>query len=414
MLNMKSRLAALVLCSGLYLCAQTQMNTQELVDFIRSELAMRQSTDKQMAAEVRKLQLTEKLTDKTIIDLQAQGAGPKTIDALKELRDKTKDLKPTGQDLTSSPATAPDNTLTAPSGTATLTTKAPPIPPPDSVRQQQILDQIKDYAHNYTGTLPNFICVEVTNQFVDRRSSNDYRSSGKILAKVSYKQGQESYQVFSVNGKLMDTTMSEVHSGGAVSTGEFGSLLRSIFDGRSEAEFNWDHWGTIRGRKMAVFSYSIDSGHSDYSISYGDPPDEQRIITAYQGLVYADADTGEVSRIKFVAVNIPRTFPITATTEQLDYDLVDISGQKYVVPLAAKLWMKSDQGQTRNDIEFRAYRKFGTEFNIKYETDAANSAAPLPPSKTQETPLTNDKPTPAAQKASGPWDLPSAPPPPPQ
>ncbi len=391
------------------------MNTQELVDFIRSELALKQSTDKQMAAEIRKLQLTEKLTDKTIIDLQAQGAGPKTVEALKELRDKTKNLKPTGQDLTSSPATAPDNTLSAPAGmgTASLAVKAPVIPPPDSIKQQQILDQIKEYAHNYTGSLPNFMCVEVTNQFVDRRSLGDYRGSGKILAKVSYKEGQESYEVFSVNGKLMDTTMANVHSGGAVSTGEFGSLLREIFDPNSQAEFNWDHWGTLRGRRMAVFSYSIDSGHSNWSISYGDPPDQQRIITAYQGLVYADADTGEVSRIKFVAVNIPHSFPVSATSEQLDYDLVDISGQKYVVPLAAKLWMKGDSGSTRNDIEFRAYRKFGTDFNIKYETDAANSAPPLPASKTQEAP-TAEKPTPAAQKATGPWDLPSAPPPPPQ
>lgn len=412
---MKFRLTALILCGCLYLQAQTQMNLQELVDFIRSELAMKQSSDKQMAAEVRKLQLTEKLTDKTIIDLQAQGAGQKTVEALKELRDKTKDLKPTGQDLTSSPATAPDNTLSAPSGTATatLSAKAPPIPPPDSIKQQQILDQIKDYAHNYTGNLPNFMCVEVTSQFVDRRSQNDFRSSGKILAKVSYKEGQESYEVFSVNGKLMDTTMANVHSGGAVSQGEFGSLLREIFDPNSQAEFNWDHWGTLRGRRMAVFSYAIDSGHSNWSITYGDPPDAQRIITAYQGLVYADPETGEVSRIKFVAVNIPKTFPVSATSEQLDYDLVDISGQKYVVPLAAKLYMKGDSGSTRNDIEFRAYRKFGTDFNIKYESDAANTAPPLPPSKTQETPTT-EKPTPAAQKASGPWDLPSAPPPPPK
>jgi len=413
MLNMKLRLTALIFCCGLFLSAQTQMNLQELVDFVRSELAMKRSTDKQMAAEIRKLQLSEKLTDKTIIDLQAQGAGPKTVEALKELRDKTKDLKPTGQDLTSSPATAPDNTLSTQSGppTAALMSKAPPIPPPDSVRQQQILDRLKEYAANYTGNLPNFMCVEVTNQFVDRRSTNDFRSSGKILAKVSYKSGQESYEVFSVNGKLMDTTMANVKGGGSVSTGEFGSLLRSIFDPNSQAEFNWDHWGTLRGRRMAVYSYAIDSGHSSYTISYGE--DQQRIITAYQGLVYADPDTGEVARIKFVAVNIPKSFPVTATSEQLDYDLVDISGQKYVVPLAAKLFMKSDEGSTKNEIEFRAYRKFGTEFNIKYETDAASTAQPLPPSKTQEAP-TSDKPTPAAQKANGPWDLPAAPPPPPQ
>lgn len=412
---MKLHLILLIACGCLLAQAQTQMNLQELVDFVRSELAMKQSTDKQMAAEIRKLTLSEKLTDKTIIDLQAQGAGPKTVEALKELRDKTKSLKSGGEDLTSSPATAPDATLNS-SGpaTATLTSHAAPIiPPPDSVKQAQILDAMREYAHNYTNSLPNFMCIEVTRQFVDPRSRDDYRSLGTILAKVSYKQGQENYEVYSVHNKMIDTTMQNLKTGGAISTGEFGSLMREIFDEKSEATFNWDHWGTLRGRRMAVFSYSIDSGHSNWSISYGGEHDEQRIITAYEGLVYADPDTGEVDRIKFVAVNIPKSFPVTATSEILDYDLVDISGQKYVCPLAAKLWMKSNDGSTRNEIEFRGYRKFSTDYDIKYETDEAVNK-PLPASKTQEAPAT-EKPaasTPAPQKSSNPWELPSPPPPP--
>ena len=413
---MKPYLTALILCCGLCLQAQTQMNLAELVDFVRSELAMKQSTDKQMAAEIRKLQLTEKLTDKTIIDLQAQGAGPKAVEALKEQRDKTKSMKPSGgEDLTSSPATAPDKTLPPASSsglsTATLGAKAAPIPPPDSVKQEQILDAMKDYAHNYTSNLPNFMCVEVTRRFMDARAQDNYRSLGTILAKVAYKEGQESYEVYSVNGKMTDnTSMSNVHGGGAVSTGEFGSLMREIFEPQSEAQFNWDHWGTLRGRRMAVFSYAIDSGHSNWSISYGEDHDQQRIITAYQGLVYADPDTGEVTRIKFVAVDIPKTFPVTATSEILDYDLVDISGTKYVCPMAAKLWMKGSDGALKNEIEFRGYRKFGTDYDIKYEMDSATQ--PLPAAKTQEAPST-EKPTPAAKKAAGPWDLPTPPPPPP-
>jgi hypothetical protein len=216
---------------------------------------------------------------------------------------------------------------------------------------------------------------------------------------------------------MVDTTMRDVRGGGAVSTGEFGSLLREIFDPKSEAEFGWEKWATLRGRRMAVFNYAIDSGHSNWSIAYGsgEAHDEQRIITAYRGLVYADADTGEVDRIRFEAVDIPRTFPVTATTEQLDYDLVDISGQKYVCPMAAKLWMKSSDGTLKNDIEFRGYRKFGTNFDIKYEMDAATQ--PLPESKTQETPATpttSKQQQPAATKPSGTFDLPTAPPPPPK
>jgi hypothetical protein len=413
------RCIGLLLCLALLLQAQLQMNLQQLADFIRSELALRQHTDKQIAASVKKLKLTEKLTDKTILDLQAQGAGPKTVEALQTLRDETASMKPPTHDVTSSPATAPDQSIPAGPPTATLSSKAPPIPPPDSVRQQQILDAMKQYALNYTANLPNFVCVQVTRQYVDPYAGDNYRSIGTILARVSYNEGQEKYNVYSQNGHLINTNMEGVRGGGATSTGEFGSLMRGIFEPRSAAEFGWDHWATLRGRRMAVFNYSIDSGHSDWSITYGDgPSDSQRIVTAYKGLVYADAQTGEISRIKFVAVDIPKGFPVQETSEILDYDLQEISGQKYVCPMAAQLWMRASRESTHNEIEFRNYRKFGTESSITYDMEEASK--PLPPSKTQEQPATASPSTPAnapkaaPQKPASPWTLPTAPPPPPQ
>ena len=93
-LNMKFRIGLLMLCCALALQAQMQMNVDQLVQFIRSELALKQHTDRQVAVYVKKLQLTERLTDKTILDLEAQGAGPKTVQALQELRDQTAAMKP--------------------------------------------------------------------------------------------------------------------------------------------------------------------------------------------------------------------------------------------------------------------------------------------------------------------------------
>ena len=424
--NMKFRLTLTVLCLSFALQAQMQMNVEQLADFIRSELALHQHTDKQIAATVRKLKLTEKLTDKTILDLQAQGAQPKTVQALQELRDETASLKPPTHDSTYSPATAPDTTLTDTPSTAKLGVKAPPIPPPDSVRQQKILDQIKQYALSYTQNLPNFICVEVMRRYIDPNSGDHYRSLGNILAKVSYNQGRESYKVYSVNGQYADISLEQAAStGGAVSNGEFGSLMREVFEDKSAAEFGWEKWSTLRGRRMAVFNFFIDSGHSNYSIEYGYGADQQRIITAYKGLIYADENTGEIARIKFVAVDIPRSFPVSAVIEILDYDLVTISGQQYVVPLVAKLYMTAGRDKTKNEIEFRNYRKFGTESVITYDMNPAAIPAPLPPSKTEEQPVTVSAPAgtaqadtqktskPAATSNSSPWVLPSAPPPPP-
>ncbi len=44
---------------------------------------------------------------------------------------------------------------------------------------------------------------------------------------------------------------------GASSSGEFGSVLKSIFSPETETEFAWQNWFTLRGRKMHVYSYRV-------------------------------------------------------------------------------------------------------------------------------------------------------------
>jgi hypothetical protein len=431
--DMKFRLSLLVFCFALTLQAQMQMNVEQLVEFVRSELALKQQSDKQIAAYLRqKVQLTEKLTDKTILDLEAQGAGPKTVQALQDLRDRTGSLKPPTHDATYSPATSPDNTLTSGPPTAILSSAAPPMPPPNSVRQQQILDHIREYAMSYTQNLPNFVCVEVIRRSVDPYASDHYRSIGNVMARVSYNEGQENYQVYSVNGHYEETTIEHAAgNGGAISTGEFGSMMREIFERRSEAEFGWDHWARLRGKLVAVFNFFVDSGHSSYSIAYSSGPgDEQRIITAYRGLIYADQETGRIDRIKFVAVDIPRTFPVSEATEILDYDEVEISGEPYICPLMAVLYMSAGREKSKNVIEFRNYRKFDIGSVITYgksETPSSEVPAPLPESKAEEQPAaaasqattgeaTKQTSKPAATNSnngSNPWWAMPVPPPPP-
>ena len=98
------------------------------------------------------------------------------------------------------------------------------------MRQQEILDEIKQYALYYTQNLPNFICLQVTRHYVDPNAGDHFRIIGTINAQLGYNQGQEHYKIISVNGKLQDTniSMDDVGTkiGGASSTGEFGSLMQ--------------------------------------------------------------------------------------------------------------------------------------------------------------------------------------------
>lgn len=421
---MKFRLSLLLVLLGASLQAQMQMNVQQLADFIRSELALKQHTDKQIAAYLKKVTLSERLTDKTITDLEAQGVGPKTDDALRALREQSASIKHTASpDVTSSPATTPDNSLTDRPATASLgTTPAQPAPP-DSVHQQQILDLMRQYALTYEQGLPNYLCVRVDRRFIDPKGGGSYMSLGTQLARVSYNQGQEQMKVYSDRGKIVDSEMGG--GGGAHSTGEFAEMMSSIFQPRSKADFGWEKWGKLRNRVLAVFNYFIDSGHSSYTIAYGSGArDEQRIYTAYRGTIWADANTGEIDRITFQAVDIPTSFPVRSANEMIDYDVQNIGDQQAILPIRALLHMSSiHDGTSKNEIEFRNYHKFGADAIIKYDMEAASAPepAPLPASKTEEQPVTSApvvnpkaaKSSGAESKSSNPWTIPDAPPPPP-
>jgi len=88
-----------------------------------------------------------------------------------------------------------------------------------------------------------------------------------------------------------------------------------------------------------------------------------------------------VMRVTMEAEDIPASFPIQAASDKLDYDYVTISGREFVLPLRAEVRMRESKYLTKNEVEFRLYRKFGAEATITYDTPS-----PLPAEKTQEQP----------------------------
>jgi hypothetical protein len=393
--------ALLVACCFAIALQAQQMDVDKLVEMVRSSIALQQD-DKKVADYIKKVKLTQKLTEKNVEDLIAQGAGPRTASALRALRSESASLPAPGTDPTYSPATASQPEVST--GAASIGPKKT-FPPPDSVKQREMLDQITQYAQTYTQNLPNFLCTRVDRRYIDPNytpsGGDHWHIINTLTAKVSYSEGHDNTQTVLINNQpIVGNFDLKKVGGGTVSTGEFGSMMAEVFDQQSQAQFNWDHWGNLDGRLMAVYNYFIDSGHSKYSIDYNG---EQKVVTAYRGLVYADPYTGVVYRIKFEAVDIPSSFPVQSASEILDYDQVDISNNKYICPLRAQIFLRSGRQRTKNDIEFRLYRKFGTESNITYETPEA-----LPDNR--EKPLTS--PAPPSEDPDVPLPAGSAPPPP--
>jgi hypothetical protein len=354
---MSLRLALLGLTFWVAALAQQRLTVKQLVQFITSSIEL-QHPDRQVAGYLKNVVLTERLDDRTIESLQGLGAGPKTIEALERLRDISQNL----------PAPAP----------VKPEQKLPVRPPPSPEEQKRILEEVREYALNYTKRLPDFICVQVTRRYADPSGLEFWRKLDTVTARVSYFEQKEDYKVILLNDRPVDLTMDDV--GGSTSTGEFGTLLREIFEPETEATFRWSRWGRLRGRLTHVYEYRVRRDKSKWTITW---ERKLSVVPAYQGLVYVDHDSLQVLRVTLQALEIPPDFPIQEAGTVLDYDYVDIAGREYLLPLKFAMRMRQGRLLVKNDVEFRMYRKFGAEAVIKFETPE-----PLSEEMTTEQPPT--------------------------
>ncbi len=362
---MRSRLVAAVFAYCLVATAQT-MTVAQLTQFIRSSkdfIAKKQMSDKQVAEYLSKARLSERLDDRTLEDLEGYGIGPKTDAALRGLRDRTQNL------ATAAPV---------------VVLKPRPIPPPTSEQQAAVLQDVRDYSLNYSSRLPDFICTQVTRRYAaprpgtygtDAGSDPSWYKQDELTIRLSYFDQKEQYKLILVNNT--PTTMDYEKIGGAKSFGDFGSMLREIFEPATQAHFEWDHWGTLRGRRVMAFAYQVALSNSKYQLAVDDG--KLHITVAYGGLVEVDPKTHEVMRVKVNAENIPADFPMRTAGTTLDYDYTDLSGHKFLLPLKAEVLMSDGSVLTRNDLEFRLYRKYTAESEVSFDTPP-----PLPEDQTKE------------------------------
>jgi hypothetical protein len=331
--------------------AQRAMTVAELTGFIKSSVENKLD-DKAIAEALKKIKLTEKLEPNRISELMSLGAGVRTSAALRDLA-------------------AASAILPAPAAAAT---PAPAIPKPkpvmltepDSVERQRILDAIRDYALNYTQNLPNFICTQVIRRQEDHTGTGDhFQSVDKIQEQLTYYEHQEKYKVMAVNGGMVENR-DHMKMGGAMSSGEFGSMMYEIFEPGTAAQFEWTKFGKIDGVIMNVFSYSIPQERSHYSISWNN---EKTVISGYHGQVYARQDTNAIIKITLECDSIPHDFPVQDVKQDLWYGVVKISDREFVLPTKWESHSRDGHVLSFNTAEFALYRKYETESAITFATD---------------------------------------------
>ena len=309
----------------------TATNTlDDVVNAVRQGLEQNRS-DQQIARALHHLNLKYHLDNRTAEELESLAPGPKSIAELERLREITRDLP------------LPDVVPSFPS---------PPAPTPEELRH--VMAEASRKALNYSASLPDFICTENIHRYEGPTGKADWVSRDSLTVQLTFFDQQENYKLTALNGHKTGLTYDEM--GGALSKGEFASMLLSIFVPTSQTRFQFLNWTTLRMRKAYVFGFRIDKRNSNYVLRVGKLVGEVSTIPGRHGYIYIDRETDDILRVDSASDSIPTNFPLSGATTSLDFGPAEVGGRSYLLPLHAEVRMISREQPLVPGTVFRVPR----------------------------------------------------------
>jgi len=250
---------------------------------------------------------------------------------------------------------------TTPVASAAAAPPSAPALPPINPRQA-FVEKARAAAGSYVEHLPNYVVQQVVTRYVSQTRVPSWSVIDNISAEVVYENQKESYRNLAINGKPSKKAPEET---GAWSTGEFGTILRNLFDPGTDADFKFRQEDTIAHKSASVYKFSVVRARSSWKIWVPG----QYILPAYQGSVWLDKENGNVLRIEMQAKEIPEEFPRISVESAVDYEYISLgTPEKFLLPVHAEV-LSCDRNSNecdRNVIEFRNYHKFTGESTIKF------------------------------------------------
>lgn len=239
---------------------------------------------------------------------------------------------------------------------------------PSEAESKELIDKARKNTLEAVEEMPDFVVKQVINRGVGYAGTGNFRNLDRLVVAVSYRStGQEEYKVLSVNGVVQEkpeAKQSYSETGGTSSTGEFVTVLAKIFKPESDTKFEVVDTDTVRNRRTVAFDYSVEREKAKQQVTFFGYYDSS-VITGMKGRIWIDRENFRVLRVESEATEIPESFPIRSAKRVIDYDWVDISNEKYLLPLVSDVRLTSRQDknmyETRNIIKFKDYQKYGTD-----------------------------------------------------
>jgi hypothetical protein len=230
--------------------------------------------------------------------------------------------------------------------------------------QKTMWDEAAKNALGYLAHLPNFRCTQETHRFTaPLKTPDQLKEADSFKDDLVYEDGKERYQRIEINGVKPDNAPAA--NQGIHSRNEFGSMLRGLFDPDVAASYKWAGRAMAMGVLCQVFEVEVSKAKSNFVLTYGG----RREPAAYTGRVFIDEETGMVRRLTIQGAGLPQDFGLQSPALSLDYGMVRIGKEDYLLPLRSMLQLRHAKAFVRNETVFRGYRKFDADSQIKFQND---------------------------------------------
>ncbi len=228
--------------------------------------------------------------------------------------------------------------------------------------QKRLWEEAAKNVLGYSSHLPNFRCTQETRRFsAPVKTPDQLKETDSFKDELTYEGGKETYRRIELNGAKVElaTTLSK----GVQSRGEFGSMLQGLFDPAVGVTYKWAGRAMAMGVLCQVFELEVLRAKSNFTLDHNG----RREPVGYQGRIFIDEDTGLVRRLTIQGVGLPKDFGLQSPTFLLEYGMVRIGSNDFLLPLRSVLQLQLVKNFVRNESVFRGYRKFEASSNVKFE-----------------------------------------------
>jgi hypothetical protein len=241
---------------------------------------------------------------------------------------------------------------------------AAPAPEPGGPRLQTddaVISDARAASAKFAATLPNYLVQQLTVRYFSPSSPPRWQEIDQVTADLAYVEGKEDYRNFRIRGEPIDRP----EQSGSWSTGEFSTTLDDVLSPVTNAAFHRRGEEKLNGRTTIVFNYTVAQSNSHWTMV---SPDQRRYNPPYEGAIWVDKDTRRVLKIEQRTSFMPADWPFRGAETSLEYGFIKIEQKTYLLPARAEnvACMSGSGACTRNLIEFRNYRKFTTESNVRF------------------------------------------------